>query len=64
MDKPSETSLRKMPDELQPDEPVAESVGGTRAVVEAPDALNKSMGKFRGLLPTFPMGFFDGLLHN
>lgn len=44
MDKHSEVSLRKVLDELQPDEPVAGSVGGASAVVKAPDTLNKSTG--------------------
>lgn len=48
MNKHSEASPRKVLDELQPDDPVAGSVGGARAVVEAPDILNKSTG------PSFP----------
>lgn len=44
MGKHSEASLRKMLRDLQPNEPVAESMEGARAVVEAPDTLNKSTG--------------------
>lgn len=44
MGKHNEASLRKMLCDLQPNEPVAGSMEGARAVVEAPDTLNKSTG--------------------